>query len=101
MFVFEDITGLDDMSIQRFLREVDSKDLVYALKGANKEVADVIFKNMSNRSADTVKSDLSYTHNVRLKDVEEAQQRIVGVIRRLESEGELVITKGGKDEIIE
>ena len=101
MFVFEDITGLDDMSIQRFLREVDSKDLVYALKGANKEVADVIFKNMSNRSADTVKSDLSYTHNVRLKDVEEAQQRIVGIIRRLESEGELVITKGGKDEIIE
>ena len=101
MFVFEDITGLDDMSIQRFLREVDSKDLVFALKGANKEVGDVIFKNMSNRSADTVKSDLEYTHNVRLKDVEEAQQRIVGVIRRLESEGELVITKGGKDEIIE
>ncbi len=101
MFVFEDITGLDDMSIQRFLREVDSKDLVFALKGANKEVGDIIFKNMSNRSADTVKSDLEYTHNVRLKDVEEAQQRIVGVIRRLESEGELVISKGGKDEIIE
>lgn len=101
MFVFEDITILDDMSIQRFLREVDSKDLVYALKGANKDVADIIFKNMSNRSADTVKSDLEYTHNVRLKDVEEAQQRIVGVIRRLESEGELVISKGGKDEIIE
>jgi flagellar motor switch protein FliG len=101
MFVFEDITGLDDMSIQRFLREVDSKDLVFALKGANKEVADIVFKNMSNRSADTVKSDLEYTHNVRLKDVEEAQQRIVGVIRRLESEGELVISKGGKDEIIE
>lgn len=101
MFVFEDITILDDMSIQRFLRDVDSKDLVFALKGANQEVADIIFKNMSNRSADTVKSDLEYTHNVRLKDVEEAQQRIVGVIRRLESEGELVISKGGKDEIIE
>ena len=101
MFVFEDIPILDDMSIQRFLREVDSKDLVYALKGANKEVADVVFKNMSTRSAETVKSDLEYTHNVRLKDVEEAQQRIVGVIRRLESEGELVIAKGGKDEIIE
>ena len=64
-------------------------------------LGDIIFKNMSNRSADTVKSDLEYTHNVRLKDVEEAQQRIVGVIRRLESEGELVISKGGKDEIIE
>lgn len=101
MFVFEDIVILDNMSIQRFLREVDPKDLVYALKGANKEVADTIFSNMSSRSADTVKSDLEYTHNVRLRDVEEAQQRIVGVIRRLESEGELVISKGGKDEIIE
>jgi flagellar motor switch protein FliG len=101
MFVFEDIVTLDDMSIQRFLREVDSKDLVYALKGANKEVSDVIFKNMSTRSGETIRSDLEYTHNVRLRDVEDAQQRIVGVIRRLESEGELVIAKGGKDEIIE
>lgn len=100
MFVFEDITILDDMSIQRFLREVDSKDLVFALKGANQEVANVIFKNMSTRSSESVKSDLEYTHNVRLRDVEEAQQRIVGVIRRLESEGELVIMKGGKDEVI-
>ncbi|MDF1494238.1 flagellar motor switch protein FliG [Caproiciproducens sp. CPB-2] len=100
MFVFEDITVLDDMSIQRFLREVDSKDLVFALKGANQEVSDVIFKNMSNRTTETIKSDLEFTHNVRLRDVEEAQQRIVGVIRRLESEGELVISKGGKDEVI-
>ena len=100
MFVFEDITILDDMSIQRFLREVDSKDLVFALKGANQEVANVIFKNMSTRSSESVKSDLEYTHNVRLRDVEDAQQRIVGVIRRLESEGELVIMKGGKDEVI-
>ncbi len=100
MFVFEDITVLDDMSIQRFLREVDSKDLVFALKGSNKEVSDVIFKNMSNRTTETIKSDLEFTHNVRLRDVEEAQQRIVGVIRRLESEGELVIAKGGKDEVI-
>ena len=99
MFVFEDITTLDDMSIQRFLREVDSKDLVYALKGAN-QVADVIFKNMSTRSSESVRSDLEYTHNVRLRDVEDAQQRIVGVIRRLESEGELVIMKGGRDEVI-
>ncbi len=101
MFVFEDIVSLDDMSIQRFLREVDSKDLVYALKNVNKDVSNAIFKNMSSRSAETVKSDLEYTHNVRLRDVEDAQQRIVGVIRRLESEGELVISKGGKDEIIE
>jgi flagellar motor switch protein FliG len=100
MFVFEDITTLDDMSIQRFLREVDSKDLVFALKGANQEVANVIFKNMSTRSSESVRSDLEYTHNVRLRDVEDAQQRIVGIIRRLESEGELVIMKGGKDEVI-
>ncbi|MCR4926201.1 MAG: flagellar motor switch protein FliG [Clostridiales bacterium] len=100
MFVFEDITILDDMSIQRFLREVDPKDLVFALKGTNQEVANTIFKNMSNRTAETVKSDLEFTHNVRLKDVEEAQQRIVGIIRRLENEGELVIMKGGKDEVI-
>ncbi len=100
MFVFEDITSLDDMSIQRFLRETDPKDLVFALKGANRDVADIIFKNMSTRTADTIRSDLEFTHNVRLRDVEEAQQRIVGVIRRLENEGELVISKGGKDEII-
>ncbi len=101
MFVFEDISSMDDMSIQRFLREVDSKDLVFALKGANQEVADVIFKNMSKHMTEIVQSDLEYTHNVRLRDVEDAQQRIVGVIRRLENEGELVISKGGKDEIIE
>ena len=100
MFVFEDITALDDMSIQRFLREVDSKDLVFALKGANKEVSDCLFRNMSSRTADTIRSDIEFTHNVRLRDVEEAQQRIVGVIRRLENEGELVIAKGGKDEFI-
>lgn len=100
MFVFEDIVTLDNLSIQRFIREVDTKDLVYALKGANKEVADVIFSNMSQRMAETIRTDLEYTHNVRLRDVEEAQQRIVATIRRLEEEGELVITKGGKDEII-
>lgn len=100
MFVFEDIVTLDNLSIQRFIREVDTKDLVYALKGANKEVANVIFSNMSQRMAETIRTDLEYTHNVRLRDVEEAQQRIVATIRRLEEEGELIITKGGKDEII-
>lgn len=100
MFVFEDITILDDMAIQRFLRDVDSKDLVLAIKGANQEVTNLIFKNMSNRQAETIKSDLEYTHNVRLRDVEEAQQRIVAIIRKLEEEGELVIMKGGKDEVI-
>ena len=97
MFVFEDITALDDMAIQKFLAEVDTKDLVLAIKGSNKEVSDVIFKNMSKRQSETIMSDLEYTHNVRMRDVEEAQQRIVAVIRRLEEEGELVIIKGGKD----
>ncbi|WP_027400170.1 flagellar motor switch protein FliG [Anaerovorax odorimutans] len=100
MFVFEDITILDNRAIQKFLREVDSQDLVYALKGANQEVSEVFFANMSSRMAETVKSDLEYTYNVRIRDVEEAQQRIVAIIRRLEDEGELVITKGGKDDII-
>ena len=100
MFIFEDIVTLDSMSIQRFLREVDSKDLVLSIKGSNKKVSDVLFNNMSTKMADTIKSELEYTHNVRLRDVEEAQQRIVSVIRRLEEEGEVIIAKSGKDDII-
>ena len=101
MFIFEDIVLLDSMAIQSFLREVDSKDLVVALKGANQEVADVIFQNMSQRMGETVRSDMEYLHNVRMRDVEEAQQRIVAVIRKLEEEGEIIISKGGKDEFID
>lgn len=100
MFVFEDITTMDNRSIQRFVRECDSKDIVLALKGANAEVANLIFANMSSRMADSIKSDLEITVNVRIKDVEEAQQKIVNLIRKLEEEGELIISKGGKDEII-
>lgn len=100
MFVFEDIVTMDSMSIQRSLREVDSKDLVFAIKGSNKEVSDMLFANMSTKMAETIKSELEYTHNVRLRDVEEAQQRIVSVIRRLEEEGEVIIAKSGKDDII-
>ncbi|MEL7649229.1 MAG: flagellar motor switch protein FliG [Sedimentibacter sp.] len=100
MFVFEDIVTMDSLGIQRFLREVDGKDLVFAIKGSNREVADMLFANMSTKMGETIKSELEYTHNVRLRDVEEAQQRIVSVIRRLEEEGELFISKGGKDDII-
>ena len=100
MFVFEDITLLDDRGVQEFLREVETQDIVYALKGSTQEVSDIIFSNMSSRMAETVKSELEFTYNVRLKDVEEAQQKIVAVIRRLEEEGRLMINKGGKDEII-
>ncbi|MBN7773771.1 flagellar motor switch protein FliG [Clostridium aminobutyricum] len=100
MFVFEDITLLDNRAIQEFLREAETQDIVYALKGSNQEVSNMIFSNMSSRMAETVKSELEFTYNVRLKDVEEAQQKIVAIIRRLEEEGRLVINKGGKDEII-
>ncbi len=100
MFVFEDIVNLDARSIQIFVREWEVKDLVYALKGSNPEVNGLIFANMSTRMAENIKDELEITTNLRLKDVEEAQQRIVGVIRRLEEEGQLVISKGGKDEII-
>lgn len=100
MFVFEDIITMDDRSIQRFVRDCDMRDLVYALKNANPELSKLIFSNMSSRMAESVRSDLEITVNVRLKDVEEAQQRIVNVIRQLEEEGELVIAKSGKDDII-
>ncbi|MPN46870.1 Flagellar motor switch protein FliG [bioreactor metagenome] len=100
MFVFEDIVGMDNLSIQRVIREVDQKDLVYALKGAQGEVANVMFANMSARMTETIKSELEITTNVRVKDVEDAQQRIVAVVRKLEDAGQIVISKGGKDDII-
>lgn len=101
MFIFEDIMTLDSMAIQAFLREVDSKDLVVALKGSNQEVSEIIFQNMSQRMGETIRGDMEYLHNVRLRDVEEAQQRIVAVIRKLEEEGEIIISKGGKDDFID
>ncbi len=100
MFVFEDIAFLDEMSVQRFIRDTDTKDLAVALKGATQDVQSVFFKNMSKRMAETVQSDMDYLHNVRMSDVEQAQQRIVAIIRKLEEEGEIVISKGGKDEVI-
>ncbi|HHU17496.1 MAG TPA: flagellar motor switch protein FliG [Clostridiales bacterium] len=100
MFVFEDIIILDNFAIQRFLREVDTKELAIALKGANKDVANIIFENMSQRMGDTVREEIEFLHNVRVRDVEDAQQKIVAIIRRLEDEGEITIAKGGKDDLI-
>lgn len=100
MFVFEDIAYLDPLSIQRFIREIDSKDIAVALKVANKEVTNAIFSNMSNRMRESIQTDMEYLRNIRMSDVEEAQQRIVRAIRRLEEDGEIVISKDGKDEII-
>jgi len=100
MFVFEDILSLDDRSIQRVLREVDNNDLGIALKGSGEEVQNVIFNNLSKRLATMIKEEMEYMGPVRLKDVEEAQQKIVNIIRKLEDSGEIVISRGGGDEII-
>ncbi len=100
MFVFEDILKLDDRSIQLVLREVDTRDLAVALKGASEEVKEKIFKNMSKRAAQLLKDELEFMGPVRVKDVEEAQQKIINVIRRLEEAGEIVIARGGGEELI-
>lgn len=100
MFTFEDIVNLDSMAIQRFIREVDTKDLAVALKSANEEVKRVIFQNMSSRMRENIEQDIQFLHNIRMRDVEEAQQKIVGVIRQLEEAGEIVIAKGEEDEIL-
>lgn len=100
MFVFEDILSLDNRSIQRFLRDVENNQLAIALKGATEEVQKVIFSNMSKRLAEMIREDIEFMGPVRLKDVEEAQQKIVNIIRKLEDAGEIVISRGGGDEII-
>jgi flagellar motor switch protein FliG len=100
MFVFEDIVSLDSRAIQRIIREIENADLQLALKVSGDEVKDVVFKNMSKRMADTFKEEMEYMGPVRLRDVEEAQTRIVAIIRRLEEAGEIVIARGGRDDII-
>lgn len=100
MFIFEDIVTLDDVSIQRILREVESKDLALALKGCSDEVSSAIFRNQSKRAAASLKEDMEFLGPVRLMDVEKAQMKIVGTIRRLEDAGEIIISRGGEDAII-
>ena len=100
MFVFEDIVTLDNRAIQRVIREVDNADLLLALKVASDEVKEVVFRNMSSRMAETFKEEMEFMGPVRLRDIEEAQSRIVAVIRRLEEAGEIVVARGGGDDII-
>jgi flagellar motor switch protein FliG len=100
MFVFEDITKLDNRFIQRILSEVDVSDLMLAIRGTTDEVSRVIYANMSKRLQETIKEDMEYMGPVRLRDVEEAQQKIVGIVRRLEEAGEIVISRGKGDEIL-
>ena len=100
MFVFEDIVNLDDLTIQRVLREGDQQDLAVAIKGASKEIKDLLLNNVSSRARENILADIEYLRNVRLRDVERAQQKIVEVIRTLEESGEIVISRGEEDMII-
>lgn len=101
MFVFEDVMLLDDRSMQRVLKEIDTKELSMALKGASEDLQVKFFKNMSSRAGEMIKEDMEYMGPIRLKDVEEVQQRIVDVIRRLEEDGEIIISgRGGEEELV-
>ncbi|MBR4085039.1 MAG: flagellar motor switch protein FliG [Lachnospiraceae bacterium] len=100
MFVFEDILLLDDRAIQRVLRDVANDDLTLALKGGNEQVQTAIFNNMSKRLAVMIKEDMEFMGPVRMKDVEEAQQKIVNIIRKLEDAGEIIVSRGGGDDIV-
>jgi flagellar motor switch protein FliG len=100
LFVFEDIIKLDDRSLQRVLREVEMKELSLALKGATEELRAKFFKNMSKRASEMLKEDMDYMGPVRVKDVEESQQKVVNVIRALEDVGEIVISRGGEEDLV-
>ncbi|MFB6344694.1 MAG: flagellar motor switch protein FliG [bacterium] len=100
LFVFEDITQLSDQDVQTVLREVDQEELTLALKAVEEDVKEKVFSNMSQRAASMVREELEYMGPVRVSDVEESQQEIVNVIRRLEDEGQIVVVRGGEEEII-
>ena len=100
MFVFEDVVTLDNRSIQRIVRDCENEDLILALKVSSEEVKEVLFRNMSERMAESFQEEMEIMGPVRLRDVEEAQSRIVGIIRRLEDSGEIIIARGGGDDII-
>lgn len=100
LFIFEDIINLDKDSVQRILREVNNEDLILALKGASEEVTDLIYANMSKRAAEMIQEDLQFMGPVRLSTVEEAQQKIVGIIRMLDDAGEIIIGRGDQDAVV-
>ncbi|MGP7817507.1 flagellar motor switch protein FliG [Niallia sp. 01092] len=100
MFVFEDIVTLDNRAIQRIIRDCENEDLMLALKVSGDEVKEIVYSNMSTRMVESFKDEMEFMGPVRLKDVEEAQSRIVAIIRRLEDAGEIVVARGGGDDII-
>lgn len=100
MFVFEDINILDDHAIRRILREIDTKDLAKALKGSSDELLNRMLKNMSQRAGEMLKEEMEFLGPIRLREVEEAQQNIVRIIRRLDEAGEIIISRGGEDDVV-
>ncbi len=100
MFVFDNIIQLDDRSLQRVLREVDTRDLALALRGAPEALREKVFRNLSSRAAEMLREEISMMGPVRLRQVEEAQQRIVAIIRRLDEAEEIVISRGGEDVLV-
>jgi flagellar motor switch protein FliG len=100
LFIFEDIISLDRAAIQRVIREVSNDDLTLALKGASAKVASMIYSNISKRAAETLKDDIEFLGPVRLSAVEEAQKKIVGIIRRLDEAGEIIMGRSEDDALI-
>jgi flagellar motor switch protein FliG len=101
MFVFEDILLLDDRSIQQLLKEIETKDIALALKGTSEEVQEKIYANMSQRASTMLREDMAYMGPQRRRVIEEAQQKIVGIVRRLEEAGKIIIARGGgEDELV-
>ena len=100
MFIFEDIVMLDDRSISKVLREVNNDEMAKALKQVDAEVQDKIFRNMSKRAGAMLRDEMEYMGPIRVKDVEEAQQKIVSIIRHLEDKGEIVIARSEEDELV-
>jgi flagellar motor switch protein FliG len=99
MFVFDDIANLTDREIQMVLREVDSKELAMALKGANDRLKDRFVSNMSDRVAGMLKEDIEFMGPVRMSDVEDVQLRIVQTIRQLEDAGQVTVVRGDVNDV--
>ena len=100
MFVFDDIVRLEDTAIQRILKEVNVKDIAYALKGASNDVSNAIYRNQSQRAAAALKEEIELLGKTKVSQVEESQQNIVNIIRKLEEIGEITLTRGSDEEFV-
>jgi flagellar motor switch protein FliG len=100
MFLFEYVVLIDDRSLKRLMKEIDMKDLTVSLKGVTDEVKEKFYKNMSKRAAEMLKEEMAYMGPVRMRDVDQAQQRIVAIVKKLEARGEVVISRPGEEELI-